>query len=163
MVVAKKSIFPLVKTSVDGNSKPRSTMSPCRNGSMRPSNPISIQTRTRTRYRLSEDIINLQAEVNRLKEELRDKTLRLEQADTELFNIDYRHFLDPNPESAKFSKELIDLLKGGGTWPWSFLVRCTRSSLVSPRIEDRVVLNDNQRVVSLFEDGHKLECREPPV
>ena len=64
----------------------------------------------------SEDIINLQAEVNRLKDELKDKTVRLERAETKLFNIDYRPFLDPDPESAKFSEELIDLLKGGGTW-----------------------------------------------
>lgn len=64
----------------------------------------------------SEDILNLQAEVNRLRTESKDKSARLERAETDLFNLRYQPFMDPDPVSAKFSRELIDLLKVGGSW-----------------------------------------------
>jgi hypothetical protein len=64
----------------------------------------------------SEDILKLQTEVNRLRTELKDKSARLERAETDLFNLRYQPFMDPDPESAKFSRELIALLKAGGSW-----------------------------------------------
>jgi hypothetical protein len=66
---------------------------------------------------VSEDLLNLQTEINRLRDELKDKSARLERAETDLFTLRYQPFLKPDPESAKFSRELIDLLKSGWTWP----------------------------------------------
>jgi hypothetical protein len=44
----------------------------------------------------TEDMLNLQAELNRLKDELRDKAARLERTDTNLFNLKHQPFLDPD-------------------------------------------------------------------
>ncbi|MCZ7406360.1 MAG: hypothetical protein O8C67_15725 [Candidatus Methanoperedens sp.] len=90
---------------------------------------------------ISEDLVNLQAQLNRLKDELKDKSLRLEKAETDLFNLNYQAFLDPDPESAKFSTELIDLLRDGGAWPGLSILK---SLHIDPANSDSIRIVSNQ-------------------
>ena len=72
---------------------------------------------------------------------IKDKTARLERAETDLFNLKHQDFLDPDPEAAKFSKELIELLKGGGNWPGRSILKTLH---IDPDNSDSIRIVSNQ-------------------
>ena len=73
-----------------------------------------------------------------------DKSARLEKAETSLFNMKYQAFSDPNPAYAKFTRELIDLLKSGGTWSGRQILK---SLHIDPGNADAIRIVSNQLAI----------------
>jgi hypothetical protein len=67
---------------------------------------------------IAQELGQLREDTRKLREELKLKSLVLENYETELFRLRNESFAHPEFEGIRqYSKDLVNLLRGGGTWP----------------------------------------------
>ncbi|MCJ7443960.1 MAG: hypothetical protein MUO26_05435 [Methanotrichaceae archaeon] len=82
------------------------------------------------------DLSKLKEDNQKLKDELRLKSLALEKCQTDLFKLRHDVFLHPQqPGIIRYSEELVELLKSGGAWSGSEIMK---SLHIDPKDSDAI-------------------------